>query len=104
MEGGLSTYEALATGPFTWRVAHIIPEANRKLVGWIGRDDLAEALEGSPPTAVLTGLETANEGFEPGQRGNLEQALDALALGLGYQREPLPAPFMGTELSLWLAP
>ena len=104
MEGGLSTYEALATGPFTWRVAHIIPQANRRLVGWIGRDDLAEALAATPPTAVLTGLETANEGFEPGQRGNLEQALEVLALELGFRREPLPAPFMATELSLWLAP
>jgi hypothetical protein len=65
---------------------------------------LAEALAATPPTAVLTGLETANEGFEPGQRGNLEQALEALALDLGYQREPLPAPFMATELSLWLPP
>ncbi|MCX6071826.1 MAG: hypothetical protein NTU91_13385 [Chloroflexi bacterium] len=56
------------------------------------------------PAAILTGLETANEGFEPGQRGNLEEPLEALALELGFRREPLDAPFMVTELTLWLAP
>lgn len=103
MEGGLQTYEALATGPFTWRVAHIIPLANRRLVGWIGRDDLAEALAASPPTAVLTGLEAANEGFEPGQRGNLEGPLEAYAIQHGFRRTAVAVPFLDSELSLWTA-
>jgi hypothetical protein len=104
MEAGLRTYEAFATGPFTWRVAHIIPEANRRLVGWIGRDDLDTYLAASPPTAVLTGLETENEGFEPGQRGNLEEPLEAYAVRMGFHRIPFQVPFITTELSLWTSP
>jgi hypothetical protein len=104
MEGGLSTYPAFATGPFTWRVAHIIPEANRKQVGWIGPDELDVYVAASPPAAVLTGLETENEGFDPGQRGNLEEPLKAYALQSGYHRVPLQAAFVGSELSLWIAP
>jgi hypothetical protein len=102
MEGSLLTYEALATGPFTWRVAHIIPEANRRLVGWVGRDDFEAALESSSPAAILTGLETANEGFEPGQRGNLEAPLDEYAARLGYRLTTLEVPFMPEALHLWL--
>ncbi len=102
MEGGLLTYEALATGPFTWRVAHIIPEAIRRSVGWVGRDDLEVALESSRPAAILTGLETANEGFEPGDQGNLEAPLDEYAAAHGYSRTPLDVPFMAGELNLWL--
>ncbi len=102
MEGGLLTYEALATGPFTWRVAHIIPEANRRLVGWVGRDDFEAALGSSTPAAILTGLETANEGFEPGQRGNLEAPLDEYAARRGYRLTTLEVPFMPEAVHLWL--
>ncbi len=102
MEGGLLTYEALATGPFTWRVAHLIPEANRRLVGWVGRDDLEAALASSGPAAILTGLETANEGFEPGEPGNLEAPLDEYAATHAYRRTSLEVPFAAGELNLWL--
>ena len=104
MEGGLSTYEAFATGPFTWRVAHIIPEANRRLVGWVGRDDLDAYLTICSPSAVLTGLETENDGFEPGQRGNLEAPLESYARRMGYRRIPLQVTFIEGEISLWKAP
>ncbi len=102
MEGGLLTYEALATGPFTWRVAHIIPEANRRLVGWVGPDDLEAALGSSSPAAILTGLETENEGFEPGQRGNLEDPLDDYAARRAYRLTTVEVPFMPEVLNLWL--
>jgi hypothetical protein len=104
MEGGLLTYEALAAGPFTWRVAHIIPEANRRMVGWMGKDDLEAALESSIPAAILTGLETANEGFEPGERGNLEAPLDEYAANRGFRLTTGDAPFMPGDLNLWLPP
>jgi hypothetical protein len=104
MEAGLRTYEVFATGPFTWRVAHIIPEANRRLVGWIGRDDLDAYLATSPPAAVLTGLETENEGFESGRRGNLEEPLEAYAVRMGFNRVLLQVPFIATDLSLWTSP
>jgi hypothetical protein len=104
MEGGLSTYEAFATGPFTWRVAHIIPQANRRLVGWVAQEDLRSYLADQRPAAMITGLETANEGFKPGQRGNLEEPLEALALEWGFRPEPLEAPFLSSKLTLWLAP
>jgi 4-amino-4-deoxy-L-arabinose transferase-like glycosyltransferase len=102
MEGGLLTYEALTAGPFTFRVAHIIPEANRRMVGWVGKDDLEAALESSSPAAILTGLETANEGFEPGQRGNLEVPLDNYAANRGFRLTTIDAPFMPGTLNLWL--
>jgi hypothetical protein len=104
MEGGLSTYEAFATGPFTWRVAHIIPEANRRMVGWIGRDDLADYLADRPPTAIVTGLETENDGFEPGERGTLEEPLDGFAARAGYRLLAWTADFRGTEIRVWIAP
>jgi hypothetical protein len=104
MEGGLSTYEAFATGPFTWRVAHIIPEANRRMVGWIGRDDLADYLADRPPTAIVTGLETENDGFEPGERGTLEEPLDRFAARAGYRLLAWTADFRGTEIRVWIAP
>ncbi len=104
MEGGLLTYEALTAGPFTFRVAHIIPEANRRMVGWVGKDDLEAALGTSSPAAILTGLETANEGFEPGERGNLEAPLDDYAASHGFRLTTVDAPFMPGVLNLWLPP
>ena len=104
MEGGLSTYEAFATGPFTWRVAHIIPEANRRMVGWIGRDDLEDYLADRPPTAIVTGLETENDGFEPGRRGTLEEPLDDFAARAGYRLLAWTAEFRGSEIRVWIAP
>ncbi len=104
MEGGLSTYEAFATGPFTWRVAHIIPQASRQRVGWVGRDDLAAYLAASPPTAVLTGLEIENEGFKPGERGDLEQPLESYAARLDFHHTTIRVPFIASELNLWTSP
>jgi len=104
MEAGLRTYAAFATGPFTWRVAHIIPEANRQLVGWLAQDDLDAYLAASPPTAILTGLELENDGFEPGVRGNLEQPLEAYAERTGFHRTSIQVPFIAAELNLWTSP
>jgi len=103
MEGGLSTYEAFATGPFTWRVAHIIPESNRGMVGWIGRDDLDAYLADRPPTAIVAGLETENDGFDPGRRGTLEDPLEEYAARAGYHRSSWTAEFRGTEIRVWIA-
>jgi hypothetical protein len=104
MEAGLRTYEVFATGPFTWRVAHIIPEANRQLVGWVAQDDLDAYLAASPPTAILTGLETENDGFEPGERGDLEQPLETYAARMDFHRTTIRVPFVASELNLWTSP
>jgi hypothetical protein len=104
MEGGLSTYEAFATGPFTWRVAHIIPDSNRRMVGWIGRDELGAYLADRPPVAVVTGLETENDGFEPGRRGTLEEPLDDFGARAGYRLLAWTAEFRGSEIRVWIAP
>jgi hypothetical protein len=104
MEGGLATYEAFATGPFTWRVAHIIPEPNRRRVGWIGRDELEAYLADRPPAAVVTGLETENDGFDPGRRGTLEEPLDDYAAHAGYRPLEWMVGFRESEIRVWIAP
>jgi hypothetical protein len=68
----------------------------------LGPLDLEARLAAEPPAAILTGLESGNEGFVPGQVGGLEQPLVDYAVAHGYRPERLPSPITGTEPTLWL--
>ena len=57
LEGGRAIYPAFTTGPFAWRVAHLVPPEQRKKLRMIAPDDLVPLLETSPPAACLTGME-----------------------------------------------
>jgi hypothetical protein len=87
LEGGAGIYEQLAAGPFTWRIAAQLPEAERHRLGVVGSDDLDTLLQSEPPGAVLTGLEP-----------DLEEPLVKYAQAHGYSASRLA--FDGA--TLWL--
>jgi hypothetical protein len=87
LEGGLDIYRQLATGPFAWRVAPLVPKARRALVGLVAASDLDEFLAHARPAAVLTGF--ANY--------DLERPLDLYARRHGYQLRQIP-----DGLNVWL--
>ncbi len=87
LEGGLDIYRELATGPFAWRVAPLVPEKVRASVGMVAAADLAEFLTDAPPSAVLTGFATYQ----------VERPLDLYARGHGYRLRHIP-----DGLNLWL--
>jgi hypothetical protein len=78
LEGGLEIYPQLATGPFFWRVAHLMDPVSRKDLNILGPPDLASRLEDDPPDAILTGFE-----------GKQEYALLEYAHNHGYQPQAL---------------
>jgi len=61
LEGGLSIYPALASGPFTWRVAPLLSDDQRARLGVVGAGDLALLVGRDTPAAILTGGEAALE-------------------------------------------
>jgi hypothetical protein len=88
-ESGLTTYPAFATGPFAWRVAHLVPPEKRKRFHVIAPADLESFLANKPPAAILTGVE----------EDELEVPLIAYANAHGYQRVRLKK-----KRDLWLKP
>jgi hypothetical protein len=89
LEGGLDIYRQLATGPFAWRVAPLVPKATRASVGLVAASDLDEFLAHASPAAVLTGFATYD----------LERPLDLYARRRGYRLRQIPDGF-----NLWLPP
>jgi hypothetical protein len=57
LEGSLSIYPALGTGPFAWRIAPFVDLAHRRQINVIGPDDLPGLLEDDPPGGILLGME-----------------------------------------------
>ena len=102
LEGGLRIYESLATGPFSWRVAPILTEMQRREFGLLSYADLETVLQGDPPDAILVGLEAGNEGFEPGSKGGLEDPLDDYARQHGYLPVIMTTQLTEHEVRLWL--
>jgi len=90
LEGGLDIYPEFASGPFAWRSAHLLPEAQRDELGLVYAGNLDAFLEKDPPAAVLVGFET---------RFGLEDALIEYARTHGYT--PVDLEYGGT---LWIAP
>ncbi len=88
IEAGLPIYNEFVTGPFAWRVSHLLSaeEAAARKFPW--SPGLAEFLKRDPPAAVLTGLEP---------KADLEAPIIREITALGYQ--PIDAPNGGV---LWL--
>jgi hypothetical protein len=78
LEGGAGIYEQLASGPFAWRVAPLMPAGERQRLGVVGGDDLDALLQSQPPAGILTGLEA-----------NLEGPLVSYAQAHGYRSRRL---------------
>jgi hypothetical protein len=84
LEGRLRIYRALATSPYAWITAGFLSEEQRREFGFIGRENLASALEPRPPGAICTGS----------QRGNQRDVEESMLLrykdSLGYISFGLP--------------
>ncbi len=104
LEGGLEIYPAFATGPFTWRTAHLLSPEKQLLYGVVSQGSLQTFLAANPPAAILTGFERNTAGFEPGDPGGLETPFIDYAERNGYQGIKLDALVTGDDLLLWLPP
>ena len=87
LEGNLSIYPELATGPFVWRAAHLIPIEQRREYGALSGDDIEDYLAEQPPDGILT------VGYEE----ELEEPLIDYAQQNGYQQKKL-----SKDLWLWV--
>ena len=61
LEGGLDIYETYATGPFSLRVAGMLPARQRRYLGLVDEQRLNDLARKRPPQAVLGGLEGASD-------------------------------------------
>lgn len=75
-EAGLATYPTFATGPFAWRLAHLVDPHTRQRFRLIAPADLEALLSKDPPAGILTGVE----------EDALEAPLIEYAKVHGYQR------------------
>lgn len=79
LEAGLDVYPELAAGPFVYRVAHLIPPADRRHYRLVSAGSLPTLLDSDPPAGILVGLE---DEFDP--------AFVDYARTRGYVAAPLP--------------
>ncbi len=61
LEGGMGIYKELATGPFAWRTANLLPGGQGRGLDIISTNDFEYLLRGEPPKAILVGFETSLE-------------------------------------------
>lgn len=87
LEGGLTIYPELASGPFAFRVAHLLSPEERRARRMVAPADLEAFLAPQPPAAILSGLER-----------DLDHHLTDYAQAHGFQPRGLPDP----RLVLWL--
>lgn len=73
LEGGLDIYPELTTGPFAWRVAGFVPNAERKKYRFFTQEELPKLIGNDLPDAVFTGFE-----------GNLDKPLEEYAEANNY--------------------
>jgi hypothetical protein len=86
LEGGLEIYPSMATGPFIWRAAVLIPQAERQKYHVLDPQDLPALFATQPPAAILVGEER-----------ELEISLVDYARQNGYTLTPV-----AESLRLWL--
>lgn len=79
LEAGLEIYPELAAGPFVYRVADLIPPADRRHYRLVSAASLPALLDSDPPAGILVGLE---DEFDP--------AFVDYAQTRNYVRVPLP--------------
>jgi hypothetical protein len=89
IEAGLPTYPEFATGPFAWRLAHLLSPEKRQRFHVIAPADLESFLANKPPEAILTGVD----------EDQLEAPLISYAKAHGYQQVRLKK-----KRDLWLKP
>ncbi len=87
-EAGLPFYPELATGPFAWRTAYLVPPGERERLHLMGPADLAQRMAADPPAGILTGKDPT-----------VEQPIIDYALENGYLSTQLDE-----DLFLWVKP
>jgi hypothetical protein len=80
LEGGAAIYPELATGPFAWRTAFLVPRDERARIHVAGPQDIKDLTENRPPAAVLTGVDTGDDAA-------VEAPLVRFAHARGFARE-----------------
>lgn len=88
-EGKIPTYPEFASGPFAWRLAHLLPPEQRQQFHVVSPADLEAFLAKEPPAAILTGVED----------DDLEAPLEAYARAHGF----IPGKLRKGRV-LWLPP
>lgn len=89
LEMGYKIYPAFATGPFAWRLAHLVKPERRAQLHLVAYQDLNAYLESQPPAAILVGYEKPEQ----------EAPLVAYAEGHQYR-----ATKLGKGRTLWVRP
>jgi hypothetical protein len=87
-EGGRGIYPSLATGPFAWRVADLVPDEQRARFNVVAEAELPALLASDPPGGVLVGYE-----------GQLEEPLIDYARANGFREIRLNG-----DATLWVPP
>jgi hypothetical protein len=87
LEAGLRIYPEFASGPFAFRVAHLLTPEERRARRMVAPADLEDFLASQPPAAILTGPEK-----------ELDHHLATYAQVHGYE----PQNLSGSKLVLWL--
>ncbi len=90
IESGLPIYKEFVTGPFAWRVSHLLSEEEAANRGLPLRSRINAFLEEKRPRAILTGKE---------EQEQLEIPLIRGAQQLGYQPKVTPGGVV-----IWLSP
>lgn len=90
LEGGMQIYPQLATGPFVWRAAYLVPGEELEQYGGVSRKNLSAFLSQDPPAAILV------------RREGDVVAVDDLPLAKYAQQNNYTQKELGRYLWLWI--
>jgi 4-amino-4-deoxy-L-arabinose transferase-like glycosyltransferase len=102
LEGGLEIDPRLVTGPFTWRVTPLMTPSEANQQGLLLPSELEAGRYEKDLAAILTGLQSGNDGFAAAAEGSVEDPLEAFASVRGYVPLELPGPKLPTQAKLWV--
>jgi hypothetical protein len=84
LQAGFDTYTQFSASPFPWRVANLVPKAQRSSLNLVGPKELEELLQADPPLAILTGLENSTMFGLDGVGMKMEWPIRRYAKNNGY--------------------
>lgn len=91
LEGDVEIYPALATGPFAWRVAHLVEAERRTRLRLMDGADLTTLWQQEPPRGVLIS----------GERDDAVEEATLIEAASAHGYAPISLP---NENTLWLSP
>jgi hypothetical protein len=93
VEGGLDTYPEFISGPFLYRVGHLLDDYQRRTFVATDSSTVTPLLESDPPAAVLVGLYPRN---------SWERPMEQYAVAHGYELVPITGFVDGKRAGLRL--